>query len=152
ACALRLPPPFNGEALKGRRTHNEDTTKVHPNYIQSATKVHPTSVSVHDHHGLLITMSDNDHRAEARKGGAIALQRDASVPARRPAQRAMRSLPTHCRSTSGTVTQPSACWVFSRMATMARVTATAVPLSVCAKRALPAFGLQRMLSRSAWKS
>jgi CubicO group peptidase (beta-lactamase class C family) len=48
--------------------------------------------------------------------------------------RAMTSLPTHGRSTSGTTTEPSACCPFSRIATSARVQATAVPLSVWTKR------------------
>ena len=43
---------------------------------------------------------------------------------------AIRSVPTHFCSTSGTRMLPSACWQFSRMAINARETATAVPLSV----------------------
>ncbi len=43
------------------------------------------------------------------------------------------SLPSQGRSTSGTTTEPSGRWWFSRMAISARVTATAVPLSVCTK-------------------
>ena len=41
---------------------------------------------------------------------------------------------THLRSTSGISTEPSACWQFSRRASRARVTATAVPFRVWTKR------------------
>ena len=62
------------------------------------------------------------------------------------------SLPTHGRSTSGTTTLPSACWQFSRIATSARVHATAVPLSVWTLTFFPflSFGRYRIFSRRAW--
>src|SRR5699024_4659280 len=62
-------------------------------------------------------------------------RRHGAVPALSPgtAQRdgSSTSLPTNGRSASGTTTEPSACWWFSRIATSQRVVAS-VPLSVAA--------------------
>ena len=49
-----------------------------------------------------------------------------------PVAHVSRSNPTRGRSTSGTTTEPSDCWPFSRMAMRVRPTATAVPLRVWA--------------------
>ena len=69
----------------------------------------------------------------------------------RPVQRTgvSTSRPTWGRSASGTTTDPSGCWWFSRMATSQRVVAR-VPLSVAAT-SLPCSPLNRVLSRRAWK-
>eukprot|EP00955_Chlamydomonas_euryale_P059966 357555-Chlamydomonas_euryale.AAC.3 len=59
-------------------------------------------------------------------------------PHRRAVGAAMTCMPPmNGRSTSGTTTLPSACWKFSRMATMSRGTAHAVALRVCTNSVLP---------------
>jgi hypothetical protein len=63
----------------------------------------------------------------------------------------MTVFPIQGMSGSGTRTVPSACWWFSRIAIMARLIATAVPLRVWAKDVPFSPGLRkRMPSRRAW--
>ena len=61
----------------------------------------------------------------------------------------MTSRPTNGRSASGTTTEPSACWWFSRIATSQRVVAS-VPLSVAATWVRPSASRNRVFSRRAW--
>ena len=51
----------------------------------------------------------------------------------------MTSQPMYFTSTSGSLTLPSACWQFSRMAATVRPTATPLPLRVWVSSALPPF-------------
>ena len=56
------------------------------------------------------------------------------------------------RSACGSVTEPSSFWWVSRIATIARVTAVRVPLSVATGVAPPPSPRVRMSRRRAWKS
>src|SRR5262249_31834377 len=59
ACPVgRIEPPS-----KTQRRRSRTASKPHPTYIEVGTKAHPTSVTVRDHHGRLVTGSDNGHRA-----------------------------------------------------------------------------------------
>ena len=57
--------------------------------------------------------------------------------------------PTYGRSASGTRTEPSACWWFSRIATSQRVVAS-VPFSVATGALRPSATRERMSRRRAW--
>src|SRR5205085_12167448 len=60
--------------------------------------------------------------------------------------------PMNATSAFGIVTEPSAFWQFSRIATSVRPTASPEPLSVCTSSFLPCAFLKRACRRRAWKA
>jgi len=74
-CAL-LPSETRNEAAFSRQaSHSEGTTKPHPRRIQPTTKAHPTSLSVDDHQGQWLTVSDNDVSNQGKGRAAVSLRR-----------------------------------------------------------------------------
>src|SRR5437870_4383978 len=60
-------------------TSIQSAANRHPIYNEPATNVHPTSLTVRDHGGLWVTMSDNDDRAKG-SGTARDAGRSMQVP------------------------------------------------------------------------
>src|SRR5204863_2108150 len=56
ACADWLSPGCIEQPTSRQRCALQPTTKVHPNYIQTASKLHPSTLSVEDHCGRLVTV------------------------------------------------------------------------------------------------
>src|SRR5438876_9995384 len=54
----------NGAASRQQANHIESAANLHRKRIQTATNLHPTSLTVDDHHGPLMTMSDSDDTAK----------------------------------------------------------------------------------------
>src|SRR5262249_8417928 len=71
ACALCRVLVGNAEPTRRQPRHKAITAKPHPACNGPATKVHPTSVTIEDHRGQWLTVSDNEYRAEGRKGVRI---------------------------------------------------------------------------------